>query len=246
MSLPPSANLQKNVLFKWDEFEENVYLKFISLFQLEIESAFNQLQFWLNFTVLDPRKLPETISDVESYGIEEMNELVNFYGIDKKDTYKGESVFQKTDLDKIATLAEFEGFKQTMFEKHKSYREMINVKTVKSTNQDEIKHLRKQSQQYTPSMLYYNSDTVFQELYPNCYKLFYLLVIFPLEVACVERFFSKLKLVKTRLRNQLSQTTLEFLLRIATESTKEGFSDSQYEYFVDEPKKNNPKMKMSL
>ena len=153
MSLPPSANLQKDVLFKWDGFEENVYLKFISSFQLEIESAFNQLQFWLNFTVLDPRKLLETMSDVESYGIEEMNKLVNFYGIDKKDTYKGESVFQKADLDKIATLAEFTGFKQTMFEKRKSYREMIDVKTVKS-NQEEIKHLRKQSQQYTPSMLY--------------------------------------------------------------------------------------------
>ena len=110
-SLPPSANLQKNVLFKWDEFKENVYLKFISSFQSEIESAFNQLQFGLNFTVLDPRKFPETISHVESYGIEEINELVNFYGVDKKDTYKGESAFQKADLDKIATLAEFEDFK---------------------------------------------------------------------------------------------------------------------------------------
>ena len=67
-SLPPPGNLQKNVLFTWDEFKENVYLKFISSFQLEIKSTFSQLQFWLNFTVLDPRKL-ETISDVESYGI---------------------------------------------------------------------------------------------------------------------------------------------------------------------------------
>ena len=33
---------------------------------------------------------------------------------------------------------------------------------------------------------------------------------FPLSVACVERFFSKQKLVKTRLKNQLSQTTLEW------------------------------------
>ena len=95
-------------------------------------------------------------------------------------------------------------------------------------------------------MLYYKADTAFQELYPNCYKLLYLLMIFSLSAACVERFFSKLKLVKTRLRNQLSQTTLESLLRIATESPKEGFSDSQYEYFFDELKKNNPKMKMSL
>ena len=114
MLLPLFANLQKNILFKWDEFKENVCLKFISLFQSEIKSAFNQLQFWLNFTALDPRKLPETIPDVESCGIEEINELVNFYGADKKDAFKGENVLRKADLDKITTLAEFEGFKQTV------------------------------------------------------------------------------------------------------------------------------------
>ena len=31
--------------------------------------------------------------------------------------YKGEGVFQKADLDKNATLAEFDSFNQTMFEK---------------------------------------------------------------------------------------------------------------------------------
>ena len=103
---------------------------------------------------MDPKKLPEIISNVESYGIEEINELVNFYGADKKHTYKRESVFQTPDLDKIATLAEFEGFKQTMFEKRKSYRKMINVKITKSTDQEEIKQLRKQREQYTPLMLY--------------------------------------------------------------------------------------------
>ena len=46
-----------------------------------------------SITVLDPRKLPETISDVESYDIEEINELVNFYGTDKKDTHNRKSVF---------------------------------------------------------------------------------------------------------------------------------------------------------
>ena len=108
------------------------------------------------------RKLPETISDVESYGIEEINKLVNFHGADKKDTCKGESVFQKAGLDKIATLAELEGFEQTMSKKRKSYREMIDAKIIKSTDQEEIKQLQKQRQQYTLSMLYYNADTTFQ------------------------------------------------------------------------------------
>ena len=101
-------------------------------------------------------------------------------------------MFRKADLDKIATLAEFEGFKQTMFEKRKSYREMIDVKIIKSTDLEEIKQLRKQRQLYTTSMLYYDADTVFQELHPNCYKLHYLQMIFPISVACVECFFSKL------------------------------------------------------
>ena len=63
-------------------------------------------------------------------------------------------MFQKADLDKIATLAEFEGFTQTMFEKSKSYREMIDVKVIKSTDQEEIKHLRKQRQQYPTFMTF--------------------------------------------------------------------------------------------
>ena len=55
----------------------------------------------------------------------------------------GENVFQKADLDKITTLAEFEGFKQTIFKRHKSYRQMINVKIIKSTDQEEIRNCYK-------------------------------------------------------------------------------------------------------
>ena len=43
-----------------------------------------------------------------------------------------------------------------------------------------------------------------------------------------------MKLVKTRLRNQLSQVNLENLLFIATEAPKTGFTDSEYDFFVDE------------
>lgn len=92
---------------------------------------------------MDPRKLQETISDVDSYGIEEINEFIIFYRTDKKDTHMGENVFQKADLDKITTLAEFEGFKQTIFKRHKSYRQMINVKIIKSTDQEEIRNCYK-------------------------------------------------------------------------------------------------------
>ena len=83
-------------------------------------------------------------------------------------------------------------------------------------SQDEIKELRKNWLSYTPSSFWEDCIhvTVLEELYPNCLKLLYLLMIFPISAACVERLFSKMKLVKTRLRNQLKQSALESLLRI--------------------------------
>ena len=65
-----------------------------------------------------------------------------------------------------------------------------------------------------------NLDKTICSVYPNCYKLFYYLLLFLLSTACVERLFSKMKLIKTCLRN-LSQSTLENLLLIATEAPKD-------------------------
>ena len=74
-------------------------------------------------------------------------------------------------------------------------------------------------------------------IFPNCLKLLHLVLVFPLSTTCVERFFSKIKLVKARLRNQLSQVNLENLLFIATEAPKTGFTNSEYDFFVDGLKK---------
>ena len=71
-------------------------------------------------------------------------------------------------------------------------------------------------------------------------------MIFPLSAACVERLFSKMKIVKNRLRNSLSNATLESLLLIATESQKAGFEDDVLEQFVDELKKRNPNMSLKI
>ena len=85
--------------------------------------------------------------------------------------------------------------------------------------------------------------------FPNRLKLLHVMLIFPLSTAYVERFFSKMKLVKTWLRNQLLQLNLENLLSIATEALKTEFTDSEYDFFVDELRKiiyENQCLKQSL
>ena len=55
-----------------------------------------------------------------------------------------------------------------------------------------------------------------------------------------------MKLVKTRLPNQLKQTSLENLLYISTESPKEGFDDVVFEHFMDELKHRNQDIRVDL
>ena len=207
-SLFPWANFRKLGTFKWDDFEKNVYCKFVHSFKVEIDGAFDQLAFWLNFIVFDPRKLPESRDDLDAYGRPEIDDLTSFYGQDKTDVYKGKSSFQKADINSIN---EWEGFKSIIFEKRKAYREKIDRKIALAKSQDEIKEFRKIRLSYTPSSFWEDCihATVLEELYPNCLKLLYLLMIFLISTACVERLFSEMKLVKTRLRNPLKQSTLE-------------------------------------
>ena len=82
-------------------------------------------------------------------------------------------------------------------------------------------------------------------LYPGCMHLLKLLLMFPLSVACVERLISKMKLMKTRLRNQLGETTLDRLLRISA-GTPTGFDDDKCKYYVDELKRLNPQIRIKL
>ena len=87
-------------------------------------------------------------------------------------------------------------------------------------------------------------DTL-SSVYSNCCKLFYYLLLFLLSTACVERLFFKMKLIKTCLRNNLSQSTLENLVFIATEA-QEDFLDGHYKHFVNELKRLNPNIRIKL
>lgn len=57
-----------------------------------------------------------------------------------------------------------------------------------------------------------------QELYPNVWIAFRILVTIPVTVASGERSFSKLKLIKTYLRSTVSQTRLTNLATLSIEN----------------------------
>ena len=80
-----------------------------------------------------------------------------------------------------------------------------------------------------------------------------MLNIFPLSAACVERLVSRIKtnLIKVdkvdkNVPEKLSQVRLDQLLRIGTESPKDGYNNNVYEHFVDKLQKRNPNMHIEL
>ena len=97
---------------------------------------------------------------------------------------------------------------------------------------NEKERLRASETSFDAHKLYstYLNDKGCAIIFPNCLKPLHHMLIFSLSTACVERFYSKMNLVKTRLRNQLSQVKLENLLLIATEAPKTRFTDSEYNF----------------
>ena len=71
-----------------------------------------------------------------------------------------------------------------------------------------------------------------KSMFPNLNTLAMISLSIPVATASVERSFSEMKLIKTRLRSSLSDTSLSHLMKIAIESPAT-LTDSDLEEIVD-------------
>ena len=213
----------------------------------ELDNTFEQLEFWISFAIFDPCKLPERKEDIINYGKNELQELGEFYGTKKVDKFKGKVNTQDPDIDLTALKAEWQLFKTLIFEKRQSYCSKVD-KDISRADPENHQELIKKRERYTlrDSWNDLKHDNVVKEIYPNCIYLLHLLLIFLISIACIEPLLSRMKLVKTRLRNQMKQATLDSLLHIATETPSDGFNDEDFDFFVDELKWLNPNMQLKL
>ena len=105
--------------------------------------------------------------------------------------------------------AELPEFLHLMHKQRLTYQKNINIKIIPEKSKESKKSLRLSKSQYMPSKLWVDLrvDYVCKLLYPSCMLLLELSLLFPLSVACAERVFSKIKLIKTRLHNKHSQVS---------------------------------------
>ena len=76
------------------------------------------------------------------------------------------------------------------------------------------------------------SNDMIKTLFPNLSKIGAICLSIPVTTASVERSFSQMKLIKTRLRSSLNDKSLSDLMKIALESPDE-LTDSHLEEVVN-------------
>ena len=156
--------------------------------------AFSQLKFWCVFDIFDPRKLPQSVTEISSYENREITVLIDHYGKEKASTYKSVALNQVGDIDGVAAVEECPGFRKHMFEKRKAEEEKFQMNLMNCKNEKERDTLRASETSFDAHKLYSTclNDKACAIIFPNCLKLLHLMLIFPLSTACVKRFFSLL------------------------------------------------------
>ena len=65
---------------------------------------FPQLKFWSVFDNFDPKKLSKSVTEMSSYGNQEITVLINLYGKENASTYKPVTINQVWDIDGVAPI----------------------------------------------------------------------------------------------------------------------------------------------
>ncbi len=95
-----------------------------------------------------------------------------------------------------------------------------------------LNHKRSHLQQVFSTLL---TSSTTKTTFPNLAKLVAILIVLPVTTATVERSFSSMKLIKTRLRNRMGENTLDYAMyamRISIEGPGQ-LSDETLEEIID-------------
>ena len=174
-------------------FQERVAKPFVSDLKSNISSRFASQYVVSCFSILKPKKVPSLdSSDLSCYGEDALKILLDHYGVDKPaETVLGVEVCTPV-LISCEIHTEWNTFHHILAKKPKDY-----MKT-------QLKELA--------------TNEMLETMFPNLNRLAKICLSIPVGTALVERSFSQMKKIKTRLRNHIGESSLSSLMKIAIES----------------------------
>ena len=185
-------------------FHTRVTNQFITFLTENINNRFADCQELLvAFSIFDYRHLPaESDPGYREYGKDKLARLSQQYGVQSHTTNNGNVVKFDPDIDSEQVVEEW-----------MTYRRLLS--TQKGDTQESIQEVIE--------------SPVYRQMFPNIVKLMSIFLCLPVSTASVERSFSSMKTIKTRLRNRLTDASL---MLIAIEGPDE-LSDSNLNNIVD-------------
>ena len=179
-------------------------------------------------SIFNPAQLPESDQDsFNSYGNKEIKLLAAFYGEEVEVELFG-TVFKSPEvLDGDGLISEWPVFRRALLKEKQVF--MSTKSVTKSPTFQELFDEIQISEAYVG-------------LFPEIFKLINIMVTLPVGTATVERSFSHMKMVKSRLRNRLSDENLDKLLRIAIEGPE--LESVDFEEVLDIFKQTNRRIRL--
>ena len=189
-------------------FQEQAAKPFIAHMKENISSRFTSSNDIVSaLSIFDPRKAPKVDSpDLPQYGEQAITTLLAHCGAEKPtETLLGEPTNREAVITSDITT------------EWKTYRQLL-VNKLENNMMSQLKELV--------------CNHMMRTLFPNLSKIATTNLSIPVSTASVERSFSQMKLIKTRLRSSLNDKSLSHLMKIAIESPAE-LTDSHLEEVVD-------------
>ena len=183
------------------EFLQKVYRPYIQSVIDHISARLESTDLISSMSVFDPRHLPNDEEKLGDYGTGKVKTLTDFYGSVQEVHFDGNKGVSKLDIDPEDTESEWKLFRRLLFVQHKD-----------------------SSLQQVLSTLLSSADL--SAAFPNLAKLAAILIVLPVTTATVERTFSSMKLIKTRLRSRMGENTLEHAMRICIEGPDQLSNDT--------------------
>ena len=137
-----------------------------------------------------------------TYGKEEIKQLAAFYGHEAEVKFQGEMFKFPPVVDGEVLTSEWPVFRRALLHEKQAFMSSKNL--TKSPT----------FQQLYPAI---QSSDAYGGIFPEMLKLMNIILALPVGTATVERSFSQMKMIKTRLRNRLNDSNLTRLMRIAIE-----------------------------
>ena len=127
--------------------------------------------------------------------------MAEFYATEATVDVGGVTFSSPPLINKDEILVEWRLFKRVFLQEAKLV--MEEKKTTKPTLQEVKVHME--------------ASGAYSRIFPEIFKLLNILLVLPVGIATVERSYSRMKQIKTRLCNRLNDANLSHLMRIAIE-----------------------------